>query len=401
VVARFITAVLVLASIHSVSFADSLLSQMIDPVDGRYDVSTYLAENTFGFMPAPIVITDPALEGGAGLVGLFFHESDQAAQKRKQAMSTSEDAARYLIPPSVSALAYGATGNGSRFGGGGHLGFFNEGAIRYMGAMGYGDVNLNFYGFGERNFSQPIEINTRAKIVSQTLKFRVMEIGLFVGIKQSYASAELSPNGNADFGLLPESWDESFKVRVENSLSRQVTTSGFGLTIEYDSRDNLFSPESGYKYSLDYLVYDDVTGSDLDFQIASFEGLNYWQINDKLNTALKVGSEIVNSTSLLPPYALPSLKIRGAPIGRYQGTHTILAEAELGYAMDDRWKVLGFVGSGRAASSLESLKSADNPVSKGLGFRYQIARRYGISSGIDVAFGPEEPVWYIQTGSAW
>jgi hypothetical protein len=37
----------------------------------------------------------------------------------------------------------------------------------------------------------------------------------------------------------------------------------------------------------------------------------------------------------------------------------------------------------------------------GTGLRYEIARKYGLQVGADVAFGPEGAVLYIVFGSAW
>ena len=117
-----------------------------DPVDGRIDASQYLSENAFGFLPVPIIITDPAVDGGLGLTGLFFHESEADAAARREAMQSSDEGAgRHLLPPNVSAVAAAYTGNDSWFVGGGHLGFFKEGRIRYAGGGGYGDVSLDFF----------------------------------------------------------------------------------------------------------------------------------------------------------------------------------------------------------------------------------------------------------------
>ena len=49
-----------------------LPEQFIDPMDGMFDMSEYLSENAHGFLPVPIIITDPALESGLGLAGIFF-----------------------------------------------------------------------------------------------------------------------------------------------------------------------------------------------------------------------------------------------------------------------------------------------------------------------------------------
>jgi hypothetical protein len=49
-------------------------SQFFDMLDGRFDVPGYLSENAYGFLPVPIIITDPAVGGGLGVIELFFHE---------------------------------------------------------------------------------------------------------------------------------------------------------------------------------------------------------------------------------------------------------------------------------------------------------------------------------------
>jgi hypothetical protein len=40
-------------------------------------------------------------------------------------------------------------------------------------------------------------------------------------------------------------------------------------------------------------------------------------------------------------------------------------------------------------------------VTGGTGFRYELARKYGIHMGLDVAFGPDNTAIFIQVGSAW
>ena len=55
-------------------------AQFFDPLDGQLDLSDYLSEIAYGFLPVPIVITDPAVDGGLGMMGLFFHETEEEKQ---------------------------------------------------------------------------------------------------------------------------------------------------------------------------------------------------------------------------------------------------------------------------------------------------------------------------------
>lgn len=382
--------------------ASSVLSQFIDPLDGKFDASSYLAENAYGFLPVPIIITDPALNGGLGAVGIFFHESQEDAEKRKEAMRHSENAAQHLLPPNVTAVAAGYTGNDSWFSGAGHLGFFNQGKIRYMGGVGYGDINLNFYGFGDLNFNKALELNTQAFAAIQKLKFKIPESNFYIGFNQRYIDASISPTHLPDFGaVFPPHWDKPLEDLFRSLLTSEVTTSGLGVSLQFDNRDNFFSPQSGYSYTLDITRFDDAIGSDIEYDLFDFEGLNYFKINDDFHLGLKLAAEHVATNTLLPPFAMPSMRIRGVPIGRYQGEYAVATEAELNYNIDNRWTLSAFSGIGRVANSVDELKESYSRVGKGVGFRYLIARRYGFKMGLDVAFGPEETVWYVQAGSAW
>lgn len=40
-------------------------------------------------------------------------------------------------------------------------------------------------------------------------------------------------------------------------------------------------------------------------------------------------------------------------------------------------------------------------IMKSVGFRYLVARRYGLHMGLDVAGGPNSTVFYVVFGSAW
>ena len=66
--------------------------------------------------------------------------------------------AMYFLPKEdpkfQSDMIVGATGlttNGTWFAGGGYLGFWKDDNLRYTGFTGYGQVTMDYYGFGEDN----------------------------------------------------------------------------------------------------------------------------------------------------------------------------------------------------------------------------------------------------------
>jgi len=383
--------------------SDGFASQFVDPDDGRFDASAYLADHAYGFLPVPIIITDPAVDGGLGVVGLFFHETEEQKQERLKALRTAEDGANYLLTPSVSAAAVAVTGNDSWFAGGGHMGFFKQGRIRYMGGGGYGDVNLDFFGFGEVNLTRPIELNTRAAAVIQSLRFKLGELPLFAGPTQRFVSASISPRNLGDLSgdFLPPELQEEWQELVTQLLTQDVVMSALGVVIELDTRDNFFSPRQGYYAQLEHLWYRDFLGSDIEYQLTTLRSHNYWNISDSLRTGLRLDVDYADTDGLLPPFATPGIVLRGIPAMRYQGNIVTVAEIELGWQIDDRWALLGFAGAGWAANSGSQLRDAASRTTRGAGFRYLIARRYGFEMGLDIARGPEDTIFYIQAGTAW
>lgn len=394
------TALLTATLLFSFSPAQAIdLEQFIDPIDGNPDMSQYLSDNAFGFLPIPIVITEPAVGAGLGVAGLFFHETDEEAAARKQAMA-GDNSGKYLLPPSVSAIAGAYTGNGSTFIGGGHMGFFDQGRIRYRGAAGVADVTVDYYSLGGVELPKAVGIKTEALAVFQTLKFQVQDKPIFVGLIQRYLDADLSLDGE----LLDDHPDNpagNLLEELNDLATREITTSGLGVGVELDLRDNVFTLTQGYYYDFSYVAYRDAIASDIDYDWYRFSGLNYWPLSKQWRLGVRFDSEAVDADERLPPFALPGLDMRGIPAARYQGSHMALLESELTWQMTYRWSVLAFVGAGRVAEALDEIGEADNQVMRGAGFRYNVTRQYGFHMGIDIARGPEESVWYIQAGSAW
>jgi hypothetical protein len=103
-----------------------------------------------------------------------------------------------------------------------------------------------------------------------------------------------------------------------------------------------------------------------------------------------------------PFYDLPGLFLRGIPRGRYVDDAALTAEAELRYDVTSRWSLIGFAGAGRVAESFGDLGAADNHTAVGGGFRYLVARQYGLRMGLDLGYG-DDGDWsvYVTVGTGW
>ena len=375
------------------TFAHADLSdKFIDPEDGQVDASNFLAEVPHGFLPVPGIITEPAVGAGLALGALFFHESEEQRKQRTQNKA--------LLPENISIVAGMGTENGTWAGAIGHLGFWLDDTLRYRGVLAYASPNLEFYSLPRTgDLSQPIELNLRGPVVFQDLKYRLQDTHVFVGGRQLYRKVQGELANSPDLSRLPLAVQDY----IESNSVRSATTSGLGLVLEYDSRDNPFNPQHGYYYSSNYTVFDDAIGSDYDYSSYQLSGLNYWELNDQWNLGLRVQIDGVNARGGddLPPYVPPFIDLRGVPKSRYQGNRVGVAEIQLDYKINQRWKLGFFTGTGRAADDFSDFSDAEEVNTIGGGFRYMIARRYGLVMGVDVARGPEDTALYIQTGSTW
>jgi hypothetical protein len=86
---------------------------------------------------------------------------------------------------------------------------------------------------------------------------------------------------------------------------------------------------------------------------------------------------------------------------RYQGEETAEIEAELRWQFHPRFSLVGFGGIGVAHGDVPDSGNKHQVSAGGGGFRYLLARKHGLHMRIDLALGPDDPIWYVVLGSAW
>jgi len=348
-----------------------------DPEDGRLDMSEWLLTKK-GFLPIPIIITEPALGYGGGLVLAFF----------SQPLGAGAGEGHTYSPPLIAAAAAFYTSDGSA-GGGAFLFYpFRHDQFRYLGALGGASLNLDFYGFDPDGplADNPVGYTLDPTFLVQRLQGRIKRTPLFAGLHYLYMRTKTSFDAT-----LPETVPER---------DLKLGLGGLGTSLEYDTRDNLLDPRRGMDITASGTWYQKGFGSDLAFERYQVQGLFYWQPESRWGYGLRVDSRF--SSSDAPFFMKPFLAMRGLASGQYSNDVTLLTEGELRYAVDPRWTILGFGGGGRVGETLGDLGSAPTVGAGGLGFRYLIARKLGLGSGVDFALGPGgEFAFYIQAGSAW
>jgi hypothetical protein len=356
-----------------------------DPQDGKFDMSRWLLEHK-GFLPVPIIITDPAVGTGGGIALTFFHKPAGTTAR------TSEDGRRMMVTPDIYGFGAMRTSNGSQAYGAGAILHFDDDRWRYRGGVAKADINLDFYTQGRFLPPQKIGYSMDGIMSLQQVFRRLGKKDLFLGLAWIYM--------DLDIGFDIESDRDLFADKQLNERS-----SGLGLSLEFDDRDNTFTPNSGWLGMIEGHFYDDLIGSDNDFQ--SYRGhafgyLPFGALGSGGNRFVLGGRADVRwADGDVPFYRLPYIDLRGIGSARYQDTRAATLETELRWNLTPRWALIGFAGAGRTWGRNNSFGDGQSQVSKGTGVRYLIARQLGLYTGVDYAWGPEDETFYIQVGSAW
>jgi len=348
-----------------------------DPTDQRLDASRWLLERK-GFLPVPLIITEPAVGYGGGAALLFFHRNPQQSQTGSRGE---------LTPPSISAVAAAATENGTKLAALGHLGVWRDDTLRYSGGVGAMSVHLKFYGGDEfPRFENGIEYEIEGWGTLQQLLWRRPHSRFWLGGTLIYFDATASLESED----LPATYDR---------LEGDVTSTAVGAVVSYDSRDNIFTPTRGLQSEWNVREYWGEFGRDFEYQ--QIEGKNRWYFDPDPRWVVGWRLDVNFTSGEVPFYSLPSINQRGIAKARYQGEAVVATELEVRYDIDGRWFGVAFGGVSRAMDSLDDFGSAPDRWAGGAGVRYLIARALGMHVGIDVARGPEEWTFYIQTGNGW
>lgn len=344
-----------------------------DTVDNAFDISNYLY-NLHGLLPIISPITEPAVGYGAAAAAMYFIPKKNV-EKGKFKM------------PDIAAAFGGYTANNTWFAGLGYFGFWKEDRVRYRGIIGYGSVNLKYYGAGNPILSKyPVKFNIDAFFLIQQAIFRINKSNFFLGGKYQFSKSKVT--------LFKDS-----EIPVINERDFDLIASGVSIISEYENFNNLFSPTKGIRIHLSYDQNLKVLGSDRDYGLITLFSHLYFPVKKVWVPGIRFESLL--SLGDAPFYALPFISLRGVPAFRYQGEMTVLLETEQLFNIKSRWGVLGFAGVGTTIKSLETMEKGDTAWNVGVGFRYLIARMLGMKMGIDVARGNEDWAFYIVMGSSW
>jgi len=350
------------------------MARFFDPEDGQLDLS-YFLENARGFLPIPIVITEPAIGYGGGLAGMFVRPRKEAG---------SEGWAR----PNLSAVGGFATENGTKGAFAADASRWLEGRLRTTVGGATGKVNLDFYGLGSNSAS-----------LDQKVRY---SLNFSAAIAQ--ANWQIAPKSPWAVGLRYVYADVDPKLRDDSALAGlpvepRVKVSAPTAVLEFDTRDNLFTPTEGVYAETSYLASREALGASKNFE--RFEQIVMGWLPLPNRITLGARANYAWSSDGTPFFLRPFIQLRGVPAMRYQGEKMGSVEVEARWTVSGRWSGVVFGGAGSARTDRDAFDGTQNVGSGGVGVRYALARKFGMDVGLDVAHSSGTTAVYLVVGNAW
>jgi hypothetical protein len=342
--------------------------------DGWFDVSGFLDEK-YGFLPLAVPITEPAVGYGAA-AGLSF-----LSKPLGQAQAG-------FGRPDITIVGGLATENGTWGALVGDVRHWLNDRLQTQAGLAYASVNLDFYGIGQDRAldRHPLRYNLEPKGGVLRGRYRLGESTVWAGLGYAFAATRVTFDEPPGTPGLPD-------FRSDSKVG------GLTPSLTYDTRDNIFTPVHGTFAEVVLGLFSPALGGDDDFQRLQVVAMHFTPLSRTLYLGLR--GDGAASFGDAPFYLQPFISLRGAPILRYQGEEVAQIEAELRWQFWRRFSLVTFAGGGIAWTDLERFGRTQAIATGGFGIRYELARKYGIHMGVDLAFSPDNAAIYFQVGSAW
>lgn len=248
-------------------------------------------------------------------------------------------------------------------------------------------MNLDFYGIGDGPLADhPRSYGLDPLFGYVQAKYRVGDSRFWAGLGYVLADIDVAFDAPDEVPGLP---DASTALRVGGAIPQ----------VSYDSRDNVFTPKAGTYLEAAPGCFGESFGGDQNFRRVGLLGLQFVPLGARTTLGLKGAGTL--SSGDVPFFLRPYVALRGAPVLRYQGEQAASLEAEVRWQRWGRWSLVGFAGAGAAWNDFERFTDTRTVLAGGVGFRYELARDYGLHAGLDLAFGPDTTAVYVVVGSAW
>ncbi len=269
--------------------------------------------------------------------------------------------------------------------------YYKRGAYRLSGSISYLKWPDLFYGLGNATSADDEEeYMTRSRGGSLHIQRRFGS-NLYFGVIGELSHSELVEiEGN---GLLASGYITGAETG---------TVSGGGVSISWDSRDNIFFPQNGSYHVASVTSFGNVLGGDYFFNRFIIDLRKYAAFDSNKVVAFQAYGSFTDGD---PPFGMmPQLgeTIRGYYPLRYIDRSLLAFQVE--YRWHPLWRrfgIVGFAGAGSVADRISDFRPNDFKFAAGIGIRYLFIPVEGLNIRFDIGFGQGSSEIYFDIGEAF
>ncbi len=343
----------------------------------------YELEKPVKAVAMPIPLSNPTIGTGLGLAVMTIYNVDEGS------------------PDSSTILGGLYTNSDSWLVGLAQDTYLKDDEYRVNAALGYGDMNLKFYGIGYKAGSLGIYLPINQKFAAFIPGFQA-HVGhdIYLGARLRYLQVNTDFDlKNLGYVLAPQYPYLHYLPRIElNSV-----TSGLGLLVSYDTRDNKMNASDGIFIDLSTNWAAKSLGSDNTYQIYEGAFNLYEEVAPTHVLAYRLYGRLGYGD--VPFYDLSMFgsmnDLRGYVGGQYRDKMMLATQLEYRWQFHERVGLVSFLGVGRVAHKVSDFKFDKLLPSLGFGLRYMAETENRVNMSIDLAWGKDDYALYFAIGEAF
>jgi outer membrane protein assembly factor BamA len=354
-----------------------LMIVLLSIVTGKNFAQQDTLERKSSFIGFPVLFYLPETRWGFGAAGIYNFYVDK------------EDS---ISPPSQLQFGFAYTQNKQVLLYAPVRLYWQERNWQAYGQVGYYKYSYFFFGVGNENTA-----GTRESYAVDFPRFRLnvmrkLAPNLYGGLRYWYENFNIT--GVAEGGLL----DTANVAGAQGGV-----TSGPGVIMNYDSRDNVYFASSGLFVEATYQSNNAMYGSDFVFDRYRLDVRTYVEPFEKHILAFQAFLDVNKGD---PPFSQMAMlggvkRMRGFYEGRYRDKSMFLFQSEYRPRI---WKAIGgsvFFNAGMVGSEVGALSMNNLRTTYGAGLRYMFDEEKKINVRFDAAFGKGTNTFYFTVGEAF
>jgi outer membrane protein assembly factor BamA len=270
--------------------------------------------------------------------------------------------------------------------------FSKDEAMVYNGELSYYDFPILYYGVGNNTLKENEENLAYQVVIFRERVLKKIKENLFIGLQYRFTNLY-------DIEFVPE-FLLGETQRIETQKGKN---SGAGLSIVYDSRDNVLNARNGIFMEVSNFFHSKSIGGDFDFNRYTVDLRKYWDLSENDVIATQYFGEFNTSNT---PFREMSLMggetiMRGYYNGRYRDNQQMAIQGEYRRQVLPWLGLTAFSAFGDVASTFDQFDLGDFKWTAGGGLRFMVNKSDRINIRIDYGVGQNTSGFYFAFAEAF